>query len=176
MFFSILLLKSNMSCAQTGDTYLTLINANIANVLTGKIDRGRTVIIRNDRIESIFLNKSKGVKGKVIDVANGFLVSGLIDAHAHVTNITYSRIEAAYKILNFYLKHGITTIRDPAGNGRILKNVQDTVDNDLRVGSMFFTPHLWPVPGTMTGECTFAQICTSHGNSVLNPVLIWIVL
>ncbi|KQM76236.1 hypothetical protein ASE74_19475 [Pedobacter sp. Leaf216] len=115
--------------------YLTLKNVNVVDVEKGRVDTGMTVIIKNDRIESIFPAKRNHLKGKVIDLGHKFLVPGLIDSHAHLTNVSGSPVERAYAYSNYLLKHGITTIRDPAANGAVLKEVQLQVNSDLRVGA-----------------------------------------
>ncbi|KRT17816.1 hypothetical protein ASU31_00520 [Pedobacter ginsenosidimutans] len=124
-----------LSQLKTGDDYLTLKNANLIDVENGKLLAGMTIIIKNDRIESIKPTKKSKSKGNVIDIENNYLVPGLIDSHLHVTNTNGSPIERAYEYLNYLLRHGITTVRDAAGNGAILEVVQQNVNSDKIPGA-----------------------------------------
>ncbi|MGM9478526.1 amidohydrolase family protein [Pedobacter sp. GSP4] len=115
--------------------YLSLKNVNIVDVEKGKVDTGMTILIKNDRIEAIFPAKQNKTKGKIIDLQHRFIIPGLVDSHVHVSSISGSPIERSYQYLEYLLKHGITTIRDPAANGPILQKVQQDVNSDIRPGS-----------------------------------------
>ncbi|WP_316798474.1 amidohydrolase family protein [Pedobacter frigidisoli] len=115
------------------DVYLTLKHANIIDIEKGRVISDMTVLIKNDRIASVY--KGNRTKGEVIDIQYKYLVPGLVDSHAHVTNISGSPIERSYKVLDYLLKHGITTIRDAAGNGAIMQKVQADVNHDIKTGA-----------------------------------------
>lgn len=115
------------------DIYLTLKNANIIDVEKGRVRNDMIVVIKNDRIISV--SKRAKIKGEVLDLQHHYLMPGLVDSHAHVTNISGSPIERSYQYLEYLLRHGITSIRDAAGNGEILQKVQADVNHDIKPGA-----------------------------------------
>ena len=118
---------------QRPDVYLTLTNANVIDVEKGKVRNDMTVVIKNDRITTV--SKRAKIKGEVLDLQHHYLMPGLVDSHAHVTNISGSPIERSYQYLDYLLRHGVTSIRDAAGNGEILQKVQADVNHDIKVGA-----------------------------------------
>jgi imidazolonepropionase-like amidohydrolase len=105
----------------------------------------RTVLIRDGRIEAI-LDPGDGVPdgARTVDVAGGFVMPGLIDAHIHVSMLgDAGRGPAAAKgaepiragveahlvgrTLRELLRHGVTTLRDVGAHGDVLLDARQAV-------------------------------------------------
>lgn len=139
LFLAIVIFNvDHLSAQESKPVFKTLINANIVDVEHGRLDLNKMIIIRNDRIISVTENKPAKAKGTVIDIKNAYVVPGLIDAHVHVSNITFSKPENTYKHLEYFVKHGITTVRDAAGNAPVLKQAKAGIDQHIRQGADIF--------------------------------------
>lgn len=133
----IMLLQGLVGYSQKTESalYLTLTHANVIDVENGKVHPDMTLIIKDDRIESLYAAKRGKVKGQVIDLQHKYVLPGLIDSHVHITNMTGTQAKTGYQYLEYLLMHGITSVRDPAGNGKILRSIQQDVNVDKRKGS-----------------------------------------
>ena len=80
---------------------LALVAANVVNVRDGTVHANTTVIIRNGRIESLGVSSLPGGV-EVIDLKGKYIIPGLIDAHAHVSDLAAARRA---------LDAGVTTLR-----------------------------------------------------------------
>ena len=80
---------------------IALVNANVVNVATGTVQDGQTLVLAGGRIQSIgTAAPPAGVK--VVNVANRWVLPGLIDAHVHIASLTEMRAA---------LQSGVTTAR-----------------------------------------------------------------
>lgn len=76
-----------------------------------------TVEVRDDRIYDIRSSRSEteGAPAEVIDAACGYVLPGLIDAHAHLGTPGHAQAGALTDpeyVLKLWLAHGVTTVRD----------------------------------------------------------------
>lgn len=112
----------------TGKDTLTLQNVNIVDVVAGKVKPQMAIIIKDGKIA--WIGNSKAVKpaGKVMDMNNAYVIPGLIDVHAHVTAMYKPNEENTYKHLNYFVRHGITTVRDAGGNAPVLQKMHKEVN------------------------------------------------
>jgi imidazolonepropionase-like amidohydrolase len=84
----------------------------------------RTVVIAHGRIEAEFAGGSRPLPegARTEDLTGRFLIPGLIDAHVHLTGAAPDM--AAYrKLLGWALRGGVTSVRDMAGDDRILAHL-----------------------------------------------------
>ena len=119
MLFSINLSKSEASLL-SNDTLLVLKNANVLDVQKGKFVEHKNVVIKDGKIIKIASNFKTKEPVKIIDLKGKFLTPGLIDVHVHVTSNYKNSIEKTYSHLSYFLKHGITSVRDAGGDGDAL--------------------------------------------------------
>ena len=95
-------------------------DVDVLNVETGRIARGRDVLLRGDRIAAIGLaGHLPTVDGaEEIDGRGATLVPGLIDLHGHVTMDSSALWAIALPDpdanLQSYLYSGVTTLLDPS--------------------------------------------------------------
>jgi imidazolonepropionase-like amidohydrolase len=113
-------------------------NANVLNVVTGKVDADQTIIVENRRISSVGSSKKIKVPAgyNVVNGANKFVMPGMTDAHIHFfqSGGLYTRpdglnLNAVYSyekdqkyikdnlsdLMKRYLAAGITTVIDVGG-------------------------------------------------------------
>jgi imidazolonepropionase-like amidohydrolase len=100
---------------------LILTNCNIIDVVGGRIREERAVVINNGIIESLSSQQQAGADAVTIDMKNGYLIPGLIDAHCHITMTSQSSLDplivgaAMRQIKRNFLQQlaaGVTTVRD----------------------------------------------------------------
>jgi len=126
---------------------VTIVNATLVDVRTGRETPNTVILIRGDRIEQV------GPSGKivvpsqavVVDASGKWVIPGLMDMHAH----------AGYPEevpVNLYLAQGVTTIRSPGGNISLLRLLREQIDSGTIVGPRLFfsgplldgNPPVWP--------------------------------
>ena len=130
------------SQAQTTlDTYaitgVTLIDANHIPGLAHQ-----TVVIRNGKIEKVFPDNTQALPDSVsiIRATGKYLIPGLIDTHVHMATDPSGTDNRAntLKVLERMLRSGITTVRDMAGDARILAGLA----RDARTGDIL-SPNIY---------------------------------
>jgi imidazolonepropionase-like amidohydrolase len=119
----------------TLDTYaLTGITLIDANHIPGVAHQ--TVVIQKGRIERIFPDDSQPLPDSVsiIRATGKYLIPGLIDTHVHMATDpsgTDNRPNTL-RVLENMLRSGITTVRDMAGDARVLAGLA----RDARTGDI----------------------------------------
>ncbi|MDT3405341.1 amidohydrolase family protein [Mucilaginibacter terrae] len=114
--------------AADNDSTLTLQNVNLVDVVNGTVKPQMAIVIKNGKIAKIGNTQSVKPLGKIMDMQNAYVIPGLIDVHAHVTAMFKPNEETTYKHLNYFLRHGITTVRDAAGNAPVLQKMHKEVN------------------------------------------------
>jgi imidazolonepropionase-like amidohydrolase len=91
-------------------------DVSVVDVLRGKLDRNRTVVIRNGKIASI-LRSARAIPAgaRIVDGRGRFLAPGLADMHTHITSPND---------LPLYVTYGVTTVRNMSGDSQILSGRQ----------------------------------------------------
>lgn len=127
-FIGLVLLLPWASAA--GQTQAMLLkNANIIDVHSGKISEAMQIMIEDGKIKAIDKDFGKGFKGKTLDVGGKYILPGLINTHIHLGNEPDESWEHRHEVLEYLLNHGITTVRDAAGDARILQRLQQDIQN-----------------------------------------------
>jgi imidazolonepropionase-like amidohydrolase len=106
----------------TAPPLLLLDNLSVIDMVGSAARPGMSILVRGDRIAEIYPAGSKPVPpgARVVDLAGKFALPGLIDGHVHLT-APFTRTGQQDSLSEFFLRGGITTIRDMAGNGAVLR-------------------------------------------------------
>lgn len=123
----LLLLLPAPACLAQSDSALLLQHANVIDVTSGNIQRDVTVCMEQGKIVSVGGRATKKPKARVIDLKGAYVMPGLIDAHVHVANGMGVKPETALSHLQYFLQHGITSVRDAAGDASVLQQVQKKI-------------------------------------------------
>ncbi|MCT4615877.1 MAG: amidohydrolase family protein [Marinifilaceae bacterium] len=103
---------------------ITIKNANIIDIKTGKITKGQNIIIENDIIIDINSKSiSKSKDQNIIDGTGKFVIPGLWDMHVH---LYFPKKE----YLKLYIANGVIGVREMSGRKL---NWKDSIGNDPNV-------------------------------------------
>ncbi len=96
---------------------LLLKSATVVDVTNGRLLHGKAVLTRGSRILAVVDEKQLGAyaPNRTIALAGRFIIPGLWDSHVHFGGGAVL-IEDNKRLLPLYLAHGITTVRDCAGD------------------------------------------------------------
>lgn len=126
----LLLIQSISHQAQT----LILRNATVIDVVDGKHTLETDIIIKDGIIHKIGIGIGQGLEGETLDLSGKYVIPGLIDAHVHLANDPNESQAQRAQHLNYFLCHGITSIRDAAGDARILEELCEAIKNGQITG------------------------------------------
>ncbi|WP_444913611.1 amidohydrolase family protein [Microbulbifer sp. TRSA007] len=103
---------------------ILLINANIVDVNSLKVDENQSILIEGDKIKRISATKnlSKVRGASVVDLKGKFVIPGLIDAHVHHATDpdSWDNLSITTERLRYLLRGGVTSVRDMGGDARAL--------------------------------------------------------
>ncbi|HXB35300.1 MAG TPA: amidohydrolase family protein [Puia sp.] len=153
-------------------TGVTLIDANHIPGLAHQ-----TVVIRNSKIEEIFLDGTRTLPDTVsiLPAIGKYLIPGLIDTHVHMATDPSGTDNRAntLKVLERMLRSGITTVRDMAGDARVLAGLSrdartgDILSPDIYYSALMAGPEFFTDPRThsstaagVAGEMPFMRAVT----------------
>lgn len=129
------------SRAQKVDKQYLIYNAQIVDVLSGKIRKEKAVLINGEKIKSIgdFQTLKKNVSAvNMIDAGNKFLIPGLWDMHIHLEG--EHLVEDNKALLPLFFAYGITTVRDCASDlGEQVLEWRNEVASGKLLGPTIFT-------------------------------------
>jgi imidazolonepropionase-like amidohydrolase len=112
-------------------TGVTIIDASRPQPVTGQ-----TVLIGDGSIEAIFADGSRPLADSIVTIRmkGKFLLPGLIDTHVHMATDPsgVDKREVSLAVLQRMLYSGITSVRDMAGDARVLAGLS----RDARVGEI----------------------------------------
>ena len=106
---------------------IILKNVNVVDVVEGSIRKGQDVVIKEGIIQAVGKGAGTGVSGEVKDLTGMYVMPGLIDAHVHIANDPKESQADRAKHLEYFLRHGVTSIRDAAGDARVLRELKEGV-------------------------------------------------
>ncbi|NML22245.1 amidohydrolase family protein [Pseudoflavitalea sp. G-6-1-2] len=115
---------------------ILLSNATIIDGDAKIAPRKGSVLIENGIISKIRFGKTikTGKDVTVIDCSGKFITPGMTDAHVHLATLDLSDMQKARKItdsiLYNLLRHGITTVRDMAGDARFLNVLSKSAEKE----------------------------------------------
>lgn len=136
-------------------THVTIIDANHTLPLSHQ-----TIVIANDRIVDIFKDGSKEIPDSfaVIQLDKKYVLPGLVDAHVHMATDPSGVDNRAHtlKVLQNMLYSGITSVRDMAGDARVLAGLSrdastgDIISPDIYYAALMAGPEFFKDPRTKT--------------------------
>lgn len=144
---------------------------------TGTAARHNVAIVtRDDRIFAVRSADGFHPDGnEIIDVRNKFILPGLINSHVHVATLADPPVARAY--LRRELYSGVTTVRDMAGDARLLGELKREADlNEIVSPDIYFVavmsgPGFFVDPrthdssrGQVAGQVPWMQAITSRTN------------
>ena len=89
--------------------------ATVVDVQQGTTTPGRDVVVRGGRIVDVIADASAYAPTNSIDASGAFVMPGLWDNHVHFGGGP-ALVDENRNLLPLYLAHGITTVRDAAGD------------------------------------------------------------
>ncbi len=97
------------------DQGLALIHVQVIDVVTGRVARDRTVVMRNARIVAIDGSARPLPAGVMVVEGRGdYVLPGLWDSHVHLSDTSIG--DTAGAVAPAFLQAGVTTVRDMGGN------------------------------------------------------------
>lgn len=137
IFLAIVLLAAACSSGPPAD--LVVRNANIVDVETGNISENQTIEIRDGEIAGIHDSDTEIAANETIEASGKYVIPGLWDMHVHFRGGD-SLIAENKKLLQLYIKNGVTTVRDAGGDitPAILEWKQQ-IENGTLTGPQIFT-------------------------------------
>jgi imidazolonepropionase-like amidohydrolase len=99
--------------AQPADLALT--GVTVVDVATGTLTPGRTIVVAGDRIVAVNDSAAGFAPARTVDATGRFALPGVWDMHVHFGG-GEALIEENRNLLPLYVAHGITTVRDAAGD------------------------------------------------------------
>ena len=89
--------------------------ATVVDVQAGTTTPGQSIVVRGGRVVAVTTDASAYAPAATADVAGAFVMPGLWDNHVHFGGGA-ALIDENRNLLPLYLAHGITTVRDAAGD------------------------------------------------------------
>jgi imidazolonepropionase-like amidohydrolase len=144
---------------------------------TGTAARQNVAIVtRDDRIIAVRSADGFHPDGQeIVDVRNKFILPGLINSHVHLATLADPPVARAY--LRRELYSGVTTVRDMAGDARLLGELKREADlNEIASPDIYFVavmsgPEFFVDPrthdssrGQVAGQVPWMQAITSKTN------------
>jgi len=122
---------------------ILLQNATIIEGTSQKAPYKGSVWIENGKIKKVFRKTAKTPNGTtVIDCTGKYITPGLIESHVHLATIDLSDMASARsktdKILENMVRHGITTLRDMAGDAPFLARYQQESETGAKIAPAIF--------------------------------------
>jgi imidazolonepropionase-like amidohydrolase len=94
---------------------LALTGVTVVDVATGTLSPGRTIVVTADRIVAVADSAEGYSPTRTIDGTGRFAMPGLWDMHVHFGG-GEALIDENRNLLPLYVAHGVTTVRDAAGD------------------------------------------------------------
>ncbi|MFN8346895.1 MAG: amidohydrolase family protein [Spirosomataceae bacterium] len=118
-----------------------LYNVRLVNVMTGTVQPGKAVLLSGNTIQKVgsFKALKQGVQpSRQINGQGKYLIPGLWDMHVHIEG--EDLVEDNLALMDVYLAHGITTVRDCASDlGEKVLQWRDEINQGKRRGPQIFT-------------------------------------
>ncbi len=112
--------------AKAADTVTILTGTDIIDARRDGLIMGQTIIIQGEKIlavtDSSSLDISAYPSATIKDMSGTYIMPGLVDSHVHLA--TMANAKWAEAMLERYIFSGITTVRDMAGDARLLADLK----------------------------------------------------
>lgn len=133
--------------AQRASHVVALTHATLIDGTGAPPQADMTILVRGERIVAAYRSGSRPLpdSAEVEDLTGRYVIPGLIDAHVHLTGMAAD--EAGYeKLLRWAVSHGITAVRDMAGDDRVLASLarsamlDEIASPDIRYAALMAGP------------------------------------
>ena len=94
---------------------LALTGVTVVDVATGTLSPGRTIVVTGGRIVAVADSAAGYAPARTVDASGRFAMPGLWDLHVHFGG-GEALIQENRHLLPLYVAHGISTVRDAAGD------------------------------------------------------------
>lgn len=113
---AVLLCACLSACGPSGTPAdLAITNATLVDVRSGTVKPGRTIVVVGGTIAAVGDSAAGFAPARTIDASGKFVMPGLWDMHVHFGGGP-ALIDENQRLLPLYVAHGITTVRDAAGD------------------------------------------------------------
>jgi hypothetical protein len=174
----------NVTVAQISLNNYALTGASVIDANHKIAEPNQTILIVNDKIRDIFNDGSKIIPDSfhIIKLNGKYVLPGLIDAHVHMATDPSDMDSRSHTldVLQRMLFSGITTVRDMAGDARILSGLSrdaftgDIISPDIYYSALFAGPEFFKDPRTLSstkggkpGQMPYMLAVTDSTNLVL---------
>ncbi len=161
-----------LSLSVNGQSALLLENVNLIDGTGQSIQKGKSILILENVIQKILdYGEEVGVDNiQRVDVSGKYLLPGLFDMHVHFATSPSrgDRLDLVKRRLSLMLKHGVTGVRDMAGDTRQLVYLaRQTQLDEIEAPDLYFSS-LMAGPGFFDDPRT-----TSSGQGVVPGEVAW---
>ncbi|WP_341835320.1 amidohydrolase family protein [Chitinophaga pollutisoli] len=152
MRYALLFVWIGCLCGTAQAQQLLVKNVTVIDGETGIRPRKASILIGNGIIQKIYTKAPRHIgNATVIDGEGKFLAPGMMDAHVHLATVVDEDIRKARlqtdSIMGNMVRHGITTVRDMAGNAPYLAACRDDVRSGKTMGPDIFFAAQFAGPG-----------------------------
>ena len=114
---ALVLVAALAACGRPSGTTadLAITSVSVVDVARGTVQPGRTLVVTGGRIVAVAASPEGYAPARTVDGAGTFAMPGLWDMHVHFGGGD-GLIQENKNLLPLYLAHGITTVRDAAGD------------------------------------------------------------
>jgi len=114
---------------------IAIVGGTLIDVRNGQEIPDTVVLVNGDRITQVGTREKLQIPrgANVIDARGKWILPGLMDMHAHVSNEDSDALP-----LELYLANGVTTIRDPGGYVSVSRLLADDIESGKRIGPRLF--------------------------------------
>ena len=120
---------------------IAFVNARILTMEDGKVIENGTIIINENKIETIGNTADITIPSntKVFDVTGKTIMPGIVDAHAHIGGFRYGLTTQKHWQLYANLAFGVTTAHDPSANSESIFAMAELIKNGEMVGPRIYS-------------------------------------
>ncbi len=155
-------------------------HARLIDINAATVTPHTTIVVRKERVESVAPDETAQPPpgAKSVDLHEGYVLPGLINTHVHLATEADPPIARAY--LRRELFSGVTTVRDMAGDVRLLAELKreamldEIVSPDIVYVALFAGPEFFVDPrthqaarGLVAGEVPWMQALKPETNIAL---------
>ncbi len=114
-------------------------NINYFDVENDVMKENMDIIVENDIIKEIRKStEDNSSEFKIIDCTDKYAIPGLFESHAHLCWLTTFEKNEKEKILEQFVKKGITQVRDVGGPFDVLKKMKEEINSNKLIGPEIF--------------------------------------
>jgi imidazolonepropionase-like amidohydrolase len=171
------ILSLPLRAAEKPATRVVYVGATLIDTATGTTRPNAAIFTENDRIVEIRLGEEVVARNgqELVDVHGKFILPGLVNSHVHTATVAAPAFATAY--LRRELYSGVTTVRDMAGDVRLLSELKREAEfgeipsPDIFYVALIAGPEFFVDPrthdaarGRVAGQVPWMQAITAETN------------